>query len=217
MKKIGLLVFVVMMMAIVTTAQAADVRAGGLPAVAGVSTDTAFTNAGPRAGGLPPFTADERIPNCTCKTDPSSCAKPYVAPAPAPKPAPAPAPVAAPVKEKVTVTLLVEFDNDKAIVKDKYYDDIKTVADFMKEYPDTVAAIDGHTDSNASNAYNQKLSERRANAVRQYLIDKFGIKASRLTATGYGEERPVATNDTAEGRQKNRRVEAVLEAVRIKK
>jgi OOP family OmpA-OmpF porin len=69
----------------------------------------------------------------------------------------------------------------------------------------------------ASDAYNQKLSERRANSVRQYIIDKFGIDGSRLTAVGYGESKPIADNSTAEGRQKNRRVEAVMEAIRIVK
>jgi OOP family OmpA-OmpF porin len=84
----------------------------------------------------------------------------------------------------------------------------------MKEFPNTVAEIGGHTDSTASNAYNQKLSEKRANSVRQYIIDKFGIDGSRLTAVGYGEDRPIASNNTEEGKQKNRRVEAVIEAIK---
>ena len=118
------------------------------------------------------------------------------------------------MQEKVTIALNVEFDTNKAVVKDKYYDEIKKVADFMKEFPNTTAAIEGHTDNIASAAYNQKLSEKRANSVRQYLIDKFGIDASRLTAVGYGLTKPIASNDTKEGRQKNRRVQAVLEAMK---
>jgi OOP family OmpA-OmpF porin len=118
--------------------------------------------------------------------------------------------------EKVTIELKVEFDTDKSIVKDKYRDDIKRVADFMKEHPHTKTTIEGHTDSVASDAYNQKLSERRANSVREYLIKEFGIDASRLSHKGYGESRPIATNDTEEGRQKNRRVWAVIEATEIK-
>jgi OmpA-OmpF porin, OOP family len=86
----------------------------------------------------------------------------------------------------------------------------------MKEFPDKNITIEGHTDNIGTNEYNQKLSEKRAKSVRQYLIDKFGINGSRLTAVGYGEEKPIASNDTAEGRQTNRRVEAVLEAIRIK-
>jgi OOP family OmpA-OmpF porin len=119
------------------------------------------------------------------------------------------------VQEKVTIALNVEFDTNKAVVKEKYYDEIKKVADFMKEFPNTTAAIGGHTDNIASAAYNQKLSEKRANSVRQYLIDKFGIDGSRITAAGYGLTKPIASNDTVEGRQQNRRVEAVMEAIRI--
>jgi OOP family OmpA-OmpF porin len=154
-----------------------------------------------RAGGLPSITVDDRINNCDCRMFPSCCAQPVVAPTPA--------------KEKVTILLNVKFDSDKAVVKEKYHDDIKRVADFMKEFPDTTAEIGGHTDSTASNAYNQKLSEERANSVRQYIIDKFGIDGSRLTAKGYGEDRPITSNNTEEGKQKNRRVEAVVEAIRI--
>jgi len=174
-----------------------------------------------RAGGLPDLTIDPAIKACNCHLFPQCCPQPVVEPAPVPAPAPEPAPVPqpppppAPVKEKVTISLNVEFDTNKAIVKDKYYDEIKRVADFMKEFPDTTAAIEGHTDNIGSAAYNQKLSEKRANSVRQYLIDKFGIDGSRLTATGYGLTKPIASNDTEEGRQKNRRVEAVMEAMRI--
>lgn len=190
MKKIGVLVFIIMMMVVATAAQAEI-----------------------RAGGLPELTIDPTIKACDCRLFPQCCPQTVVEPAPAPTPEPAPVP--APVKEKVTITLNVQFDTNKAIVKDKYRDDIKRVADFMKEFPDTTAAIEGYTDNIASEAYNQKLSEKRANSVRQYIIDKFGIDGSRLTAAGYGESKPIASNDTEEGRQKNRRVEAVMEATRI--
>jgi OOP family OmpA-OmpF porin len=86
----------------------------------------------------------------------------------------------------------------------------------MKEYPNTKAIIEGHTDSVGSDAYNLRLSNDRSNSVRQYLIKEFGVDASRLTSKGYGESRPIATNDTDEGRQKNRRVWAVLEEIGIK-
>jgi OOP family OmpA-OmpF porin len=69
--------------------------------------------------------------------------------------------------------------------------------------------VEGHTDSIASDDYNQALSERRARAVAKWL-DDYGIDGSRLTAKGYGESKPVAENDTAAGRQKNRRVEVVI-------
>jgi OmpA-OmpF porin, OOP family len=196
MKKIVVLLFFVLMMTIVTAAQA-EVR----------------------AGGLPELTIDSTIKACDCHLFPQCCPQPVVEPEPVPEPAPVPPPPPppAPVKEKVTISLNVEFDTNKAIVKDKYYDEIKRVADFMKEFPDKTCEIGGHTDNIASAAYNQKLSEKRANSVRQYLIDKFGIDGSRLTATGYGLTKPIASNDKEEGRQQNRRVEAVMEAIRIVK
>lgn len=120
------------------------------------------------------------------------------------------------MQERVTIDLTVEFDTAKYVVKEKYNDDIKRVADFMKEFTDTSATIEGHTDNVGKEAYNQKLSENRANSVRQYLIEKFGIDGSRLNPAGYGYSKPIASNDTKEGRQKNRRVVVVMEAVRIK-
>ena len=138
-----------------------------------------------RAGGLPELVVDKRINDC-------------------PKCAPT----------LVTITLDVEFDTNKAIVKDEYRNEINKVADFMKTYPNTTAVIEGHTDNVDTAEYNQKLSEARANSVRQYLIENFGIKASRLTAVGYGETKPIASNKTEEGRQKNRRVQAVIKAMK---
>jgi len=113
----------------------------------------------------------------------------------------------------VTIALNVEFDTDKAVVKPQYNNEIKKVADFMKKYPNTTAVIEGHTDNVDTAVYNQKLSEARANSVRLYLINNFGIKASRLSAVGYGLTRPIASNNTEEGRQKNRRVQAVIKTV----
>ena len=112
----------------------------------------------------------------------------------------------------VTIALNVEFDTNKAIVKEKYRNEIKKVADFMKTYTKTTAVIEGHTDNVHTAEYNQRLSQARADSVRQYLINNFGIKASRLTAVGYGLTKPIATNNTEEGRQKNRRVQAVIKA-----
>lgn len=134
--------------------------------------------------------------------------------------APAPAPVAEkPLLEKITIALNVEFDTAKAIVKKKYHNDIKKVAAFMKAYPGTMAVIEGYTDNvdkfnNPEN--NIKLSQARADSVRQYLIDNFGIDTSLITAVGYGPNKPIASNDTKKGRQKNRRVQAVIETVQTK-
>ena len=134
--------------------------------------------------------------------------------APAPTPAPAPEPVPepeAPVAQVVRVELDVKFDFDKAVVKPNSYGDVKNLADFMAQYPATNVEVAGHTDSVGPDAYNQKLSQRRADAVKQVLV-KDGVAPSRVTAVGYGESRPVADNATEAGRAVNRRVEASVEA-----
>lgn len=128
---------------------------------------------------------------------------------------PAPAPVVvepAPEPEIVRVQLDVKFDFDKATIQEGSYDDIKQVADFMKQFPQTTTVVEGHTDSVGADAYNQKLSEERANAVRSALVDTYGVEGSRVEAVGYGEERPIADNATKEGRAMNRRVDATVEA-----
>lgn len=126
----------------------------------------------------------------------------------------APASTPESMKDKVVITLNVEFNTAKAIVNEKYYEDIKKIADFMTAHPETTAVIEGHTDNVGNAPYNKALSQKRAESVRQYIIDKFGIKAARLKAVGYGGERPIAGNDTPEGRQKNRRVEAVINVIK---
>jgi outer membrane protein OmpA-like peptidoglycan-associated protein len=133
-------------------------------------------------------------------------------PAPVAKPEPPPAP--APPPEKICMTLNVEFDFDKSDVKPKYHDVIGKVAEFMKEYPTATTVIEGHADNRGKYEYNIKLSERRAESVKNYLVEKFGIEASRLSTKGYGYTKPIATNSTAAGRQKNRRIDAVLECVK---
>lgn len=114
--------------------------------------------------------------------------------------------------EAVRVELDVKFDFDKAQVKQESYGDIKALADFMKQYPQTSTVVEGHTDSVGSDAYNQGLSERRASAVRDVLVNQYGVESGRVQAVGYGESRPVADNATADGRAINRRVEAEVEA-----
>ena len=134
-----------------------------------------------------------------------------VAAAPAPVAAePTPEPEA-PVAQVVRVELDVKFDFDKSVVKPNSYGDVKNLADFMKQYPATHVEVAGHTDSVGPDAYNQKLSQRRADAVKQVLV-KDGVAANRVTSVGYGESRPVADNATEAGRAINRRVEASVEA-----
>jgi len=81
----------------------------------------------------------------------------------------------------------------------------------MKTYPETAAVIEGHTDNVGREESNLRLSTKRAESVRTYLTEKFGIAANRLSARGYGSSRLVADNATPEGRQRNRRIEAVIE------
>jgi OOP family OmpA-OmpF porin len=102
--------------------------------------------------------------------------------------------------------VLIEFDFDKADVKPQYHGEIEKVANFLKAYPDTTGIVEGHTDSKGSDAYNMKLSQRRAASVEKYLVEKFNIDAARLSTVGYGESKPVASNKTEAGRQQNRRV-----------
>jgi OmpA-OmpF porin, OOP family len=100
----------------------------------------------------------------------------------------------------------VLFDTNKADIKPEAFAGLDEVVKIFEENPDLAAEVQGHTDSTGAEAYNQQLSERRANAVLDYLLSR-GVRADQLTAKGYGELRPVASNDTEEGRRENRRVE----------
>lgn len=138
-----------------------------------------------------------------------------VEPTPEPVLEPAPAPVAEPevaAPEVVRVELDVKFDFDKARVREESYAEIKNLADFMQQYPQTTTVVAGHTDSVGTDQYNQRLSERRADAVRDVLVEQYGLENDRVSTVGYGESRPVADNSTDAGRQINRRVEAEVEA-----
>jgi len=118
--------------------------------------------------------------------------------------------------EHLCMSLLVEFDSGKADIRPQYRDEIAKVAEYMKKYPTTTALIEGHTDNVGGYEYNMKLSQKRADNVVKYLVDNFGIDRSRLTAKGYGYTRAIAYNKTAEGRQKNRRINAVIDCVTVK-
>ena len=113
-------------------------------------------------------------------------------------------------EEQRRQSLAVLFDTNMSDIKDEYQNEIEDFAEFMREYNNTQATIEGHTDSDGAADYNQALSERRANAIRNELIMRYGISASRLTAVGYGESRPTASNSTTAGKAQNRRIEAAV-------
>jgi len=111
----------------------------------------------------------------------------------------------------ITLDSGVLFDVDKYDIRPEAQETLNQLAKLLTEAGITAFEIDGHTDSNADDAYNQTLSENRANAVKEYLKAQ-GVTAE-ITTQGYGESRPVATNETAEGRQQNRRVEIIIPTV----
>lgn len=114
------------------------------------------------------------------------------------------------LEEVARIDLKVLFDFDKDVVKSEYIDDIRQISDFLKAHDDTVAVLEGFTDSVGTEEYNMELSQRRVNAVRQVLINQFGIETGKVRAQGFGETRPIASNDTAQGRAQNRRVRSVV-------
>lgn len=135
-----------------------------------------------------------------------------------PPPPPPPPPVVEAAQPKASAAaqrfcnkpaiLMINFDTNKYNIKPQYYNELKTVGDFLKEFPTSHGEISGHTDSTHTKAYNQKLSEQRANSVKEFIIKNHGIDPGRLTSKGYGKDKPIATNKTKKGRAKNRRIEA---------
>lgn len=121
-----------------------------------------------------------------------------------------------PIEENVKIAIGVLFASGKAEIQANSTDDINKLGEFMQTYPTTTTVIEGHTDSVGSAALNKGLSQRRAEAVRDYLIKNYSIDPNRIKAVGYGSERPVADNATAEGRKMNRRTEAAVETVILK-
>lgn len=118
------------------------------------------------------------------------------------------------VGEGIKITMnesMVNFDFDSSKLGTSARQNLDKLAKVLKNNPDTNINIYGHTDSTGKDSYNQSLSERRANAVRDYLVSK-GISSSRMYPMGMGESSPVASNDTDAGRAKNRRVEFAITA-----
>jgi OOP family OmpA-OmpF porin len=156
--------------------------------------------------------ATQETPKPAPAPEPKPAAKPAPAPAPAPaptqqvKPAPKPDAKPKPVAEKVTFAADVLFDFDKSVVKPEGKSKLDDLANKVRGINLEVVIGIGHADSIGSDAYNQKLSVRRAESVKAYMVSK-GIEPNRIYTEGKGEKQPVADNKTREGRAKNRRVE----------
>ncbi|WP_341501376.1 OmpA family protein [Gallaecimonas sp. GXIMD4217] len=116
--------------------------------------------------------------------------------------------------ETVTEKLLVNFDNNSALVKPQYFGEIQRIAKFMKAFPKLDVVIEGHTSAPGKASYNLTLSERRAQAVGEVLASEFGIDRARIKTVGYGETRPVMAGSSKEANAANRRIEAKLSATR---
>ena len=166
------------------------------PATAAKGCDGAIVEA-PKAAAAAPAPAPAPAPRAA-------------APAPAPKPAPAPQPPAA---TKVTYAADTFFDFDKSVIKPDGKAKLDDLVEKVKSINLEVIIAVGHTDWIGTDAYNQKLSVRRSEAVKAYLISK-GIDKNRIYTEGKGEKQPVADNRTKEGRAKNRRVEVEVVGTR---
>jgi len=140
-----------------------------------------------------------------------SFTQPAAAPPPAPPPPPPPVAQAPPPPLKKKIVLRsVHFDFDKSTIRSDAVPVLDEAVEILKAEGVVAVIVEGHTDSVGTDAYNQKLSHRRAEAVRKYLVEH-GIPSNRISTEGFGESRPVASNDTADGRAQNRRVELHVE------
>jgi len=170
------------------------------------STDLVWKNASGQCWRAGYWTPAMAIAEC----DPDLMPKPAATPPPPPPPPPAPAKPAPakpkPVAEKVTLAADVLFDFDKSVLKQEGKNKLDDLATKVNAINLEVVIAIGHTDSIGSDAYNQKLSVRRAESVKAYLVSK-GVAPNRIYTEGKGEKQPVASNKTKDGRQKNRRVE----------
>jgi len=175
------------------------VRAGyWTPALANMECDPDLV---PRAAPVAPAPAPAQ-PAPPPAAAPAPMAPPPMMAAPAPKPAAKPKPVA----EKITFAADVLFDFDRATLKPEGKAKLDDLAAQVRGINLEVVIAIGHTDSIGTDAYNQRLSVRRAESVKAYMVSK-GIEPNRVYTEGKGEKQPIASNATRDGRQKNRRVE----------
>ncbi len=114
------------------------------------------------------------------------------------------------VTEEYCSILEMEFEIDNDTIQREEKERLKTLGTFLSKYPETTATIEGHSDNVGDNEYNMQLSLRRAQSVVNYLVETIGIAPSRLKSVGYGSSRPIADNQTQEGKRSNRRIAAVI-------
>lgn len=114
------------------------------------------------------------------------------------------------IEQPESIKLEVKFANNSAEIPGNVKTEIKAIVDLMTQFENANVTIGGHSDSSGNAAYNKTLSQRRADAVRDIIVNDYGIEASRISAIGYGQEQPIASNSTKEGRLENRRVIAEI-------
>ena len=199
----------------------------GFAATVALAAGSAFANVTPNlqdsqgaavkdGSGACVVTSGQVLPECAGPKapPPAAPARPAAPAAPAaPAPAPAARPAPAPVRGTVVIQADALFDFDKSVLRPDGKKNIDDALARLRGVDLEMVIATGHTDAIGSDAYNQRLSERRAAAVKDYLVSK-GIPASKITTIGKGKSQPVATNKTAEGRQKNRRVDIEFKGVR---
>lgn len=114
------------------------------------------------------------------------------------------------VTRHVSIELNILFDSGKSELKPRFYSELKGLVTFLKDNPTSTVVIEGHTDNKGSAKLNETLSQKRATAISDVLIDSFRIKPDRVKGVGYGANRPITDNDTEAGRERNRRVVAEI-------
>lgn len=123
-------------------------------------------------------------------------------------PLPPPPPAAPKVVDRLTIH--INFDTDKSVIRTADIPELEKAVAFVNKYPGSKVSVEGYTDSRGSDKYNLDLSDRRAQAVKKYIVDKGGIQAGLITAVGKGKSNPVGDNNTEKGRFENRRVEVLI-------
>ena len=108
------------------------------------------------------------------------------------------------------LNLSIEFDSGSTQIAPNYLDLLDKAADMIKGHPDKRVTIEGHTDSIGSESINMKISHKRSDAVKSYLVKKHNILSTKINSVGFGESKPIAENSTPEGRFKNRRISIVF-------